>query len=288
MNAWNKTFADSSALLATLRDATRKISLDDWPEISLLQDVVERAGIHTASGLPLRLVPPQTAGTAEPYELRLYQQGELEFRERNWHDLLNLLVWLTFPRAKAALNAGHHAVLATSPAVLRGVRGPVRDALTLFDESGIIVLSANPGLLDLIQEFRWKALFCAHRAQVISAMRFIPFGHALCEKALAPYRGLTGRALLLKVEPEVIDLAPVEQLQYIDRRTAMLITSAQALQTPSALAPLPVLGVPGWCADNENPDYYDDHDHFRPGRLRIRKLTQAADSENKAIPGPGQ
>jgi len=28
-----------------------------------------------------------------------------------------------------------------------------------------------------------------------------------------------------------------------------------------------VLGVPGWCADNESESYYDDLDYFRPGRL---------------------
>ena len=28
-------------------------------------------------------------------------------RADNWHDLFNVLVWCTFPRAKAALNACH-------------------------------------------------------------------------------------------------------------------------------------------------------------------------------------
>ena len=32
------------------------------------------------------------------------------------------------------------------------------------------------------------------------------------------------------------------------------------------LAVVPILGIPGWCADNESEDYYDDTDYFRPGR----------------------
>jgi hypothetical protein len=29
---------------------------------------------------------------------------------------------------------------------------------------------------------------------------------------------------------------------------------------------LPILGVPGWCADNEREAFYDNADYFRPGR----------------------
>jgi hypothetical protein len=31
-------------------------------------------------------------------------------------------------------------------------------------------------------------------------------------------------------------------------------------------APLQVLGVPGWWADNENFSFYDDSDVFRPAK----------------------
>lgn len=258
---------DSAPLLAVLQDAARAVTGGDWPVMAALQSVIDAAEVRTASGWPLRLVPPVPA-LAEPYELRLYQRGELEFRERNWHDLFNVLVWLTFPRAKAALNARHHAELAKPSATASRVRGPVRDALTLFDESGVIVLSADQELLDMIRGFRWKTLFCAHRGAVIGDMLFVPFGHALCEKALAPYRGMTGRALLMAVGREEIDRAPTERLRHIDGAVAAWIADAQALRSPAALAPLPVLGVPGWCADNRWPAYYDDPDHFRSGRRR--------------------
>jgi len=263
MNEWNKAFAGQSPLLITLRAAAQQLAGNDWPARLQLQEVIAQADIHTASGLPLRLVSP-AAGADLSYERRLYARGELEFRERNWHDLFNVLVWLTYPRAKSALNARHHAAL---PANKAGGRGPVRDALTLFDESGVIVVSADAELLDMIREFRWKPLFWERRAAVLAGMDFLPFGHALCEKALAPYKGITGRGWLLEVELDFLGLPLAERLKQIDDRLALQIADPQVLRHTHELAPLPVLGVPGWCADNEQSVYYDDRDHFRPGRV---------------------
>jgi hypothetical protein len=31
---------------------------------------------------------------------------------------------------------------------------------------------------------------------------------------------------------------------------------------------VPLLGVPGWSADNESESYYDNTAYFRPGRQR--------------------
>jgi len=273
MDEWKEAFAEQSPPLKTLRAASRQIAGGDWPTLSRLQEVITRAGIRTASGLPLQLVAPAADG--ESYEQRLYTRGELEFREHNWHDLFNVLVWLTFPQAKAALNARHHATL---PAGKAGGRGPVRDALTLFDESGVIVISADAELLHMIREFRWKPLFWERRAAVLADMDFLLFGHALCEKALTPYKGVTGRGLLLEVDRDFLALPPAERLPQIDSRVALWITDPQALRHTHELAPLPVLGIPGWCADNEQAAYYEDRDHFRPGRLRRPQSSPAADS----------
>jgi len=259
MDAWRDGFAEGFPLLWPLRDVAAAAHGPDWPSRATMQRALDAAGIRTTSGLPLQLVASMVDGL--PYERRLFCRGELEFRERNWHDLFNVLVWLSFPRAKAALNARHHA----APAVSRG-RGPVRDALTLFDESGLIVLSADGHLLEMIRSFGWKELFWTHRARVIDGMLCLPFGHALCEKALAPYRGMTGHALLLDVDTEMLDLPEAEFLRCIDERLAHLVADPQSMQTTRQLAPLPVLGVPGWCAGNEQPAYYDDAQYFRAGR----------------------
>lgn len=251
-------------MLAALRAAASRLCGADWPTVGALQDAVDRAGVRTGSGLALRLVLPARRGPdTGSYELRVFEHGELEVRECNWHDLFNVLAWLTYPQAKAALNARHCAVVGNDQ---QGRRGPVRDALTLFDESGVIVMSADATLLQMIREFQWQPLFRTQRAAVQRDMRFTLFGHALCEKALAPYKGITGRGLLFEIDRAFLELSLPAQLALIDGRLAGQIADPQALLRTDQLAPLPVLGVPGWCAQNENPSYYDDQSYFRPGR----------------------
>jgi hypothetical protein len=38
--------------------------------------------------------------------------------------------------------------------------------------------------------------------------------------------------------------------------------------TADRFCPLPVMGLPGWCDDNERPGFYDDPLVFRSGRRR--------------------
>ena len=260
MDQWNATFADGMPLLHALRPWSAQIAGDHWPDRRALQRLLDAAGVCTDSGAPLRLVAP---GGTLPYEIRVYESAELECRESNWHDLFNVLVWLAFPRAKAALNARHHAAWSGDGG---NGRGAVRDALTLFDESGLVVLSVQPALLQLIRDFQWKPLFWTHRAEVSGNMCFLPFGHALCEKALAPYRGLTGHAVLLEVSAGVLALPLPALIANIDAQLAAQIADPGFMQSTRQLAPLPVLGVPGWCAENTRATYYDDTNYFRPGR----------------------
>lgn len=262
MDQWNSTFAEDRPPLLLLREAAAKISGEDWPDLAALQRLLDDAGVRVASGLPLRLVP---AGGQVSYERRVFESAELECREYNWHDLFNVLAWLAFPQSKAALNARHHAAWKTDAGAGRGA---VRDALTLFDESGLVVLSARQDLLQLVRDFRWKPLFWERRDAVISDMHFLPFGHALCEKMLSPYRGMTGHALLLEVDAETLALPMTELLSRVDGKLAELLADPQALQTTRQLAPLPVLGVPGWWPANADPAFYADAQVFRPQRSR--------------------
>ena len=43
---------------------------------------------------------------------------------------------------------------------------------------------------------------------------------------------------------------------------------SMSVLTPHDLMPLPVLGIPGWWAQNENPDFYSDPVVFRPAKMR--------------------
>ena len=236
----------------------------DWPALEDLQRLLERGDkpVCNASGRPLRVVPPvrRTGAREERYEARVFLRGELEVRERNWHDVMNVLVWRAFPAAKAALNARHHEEQAGRGP---GNRGPTQDALTLFDEGGIAVVSEDRELLELLRAFRWKELFWRRRVEVRRRMRFVVFGHALLEKALAPFSGITARAIVLDALAHEAPGRPDELLPRLDLRLASRLRD---LASTRELAPLPVLGVPGWCTDNEREDYYENAGYFRPGR----------------------
>ena len=253
-----------------LRAVADRLTTTDWPALRHLGDqIAARAEpILTGGGRALSFVAQggKPHRLQDRYEGRIFSRGEVQVRHANWHDLLNALVWLTFPCAKAALNARHYQAL--PPPGRAGNRGPLQDALTLFDEGGVIVAACDARLLELVTTFQWKELFWRRRLEVTSRMRFFLFGHALYEKALAPFSGITGRAVLLEVGPELLAAPIGAQIGQLDRMTARHLLDSRRLQSTRDLAPLPILGVPGWCVENENASYYDDTGYFRPGRLK--------------------
>ena len=271
---WDPQFLSRSPMFEPLRVHAPEWGRD-WPGLEAMQQLLDRREprVSNAAGTPLRLVAqgrrPRTF--AEGYEARLFLRGELQVRERSWHDLLNVLVWLAFPRAKAALNARHYAALEAQHAAGAANRGPTQDALTLFDEGGVIVLSGDPELLDCLRAWRWKELFWTRRAQLPARMRFHLFGHALYEKALRPFLGITGRGIVLEAGPDLLGAPLAEQLAVADAKLAAYLSSSATLATTRELEIVPVLGVPGWCPENEREEYYDNPDYFRPARLREKR-----------------
>lgn len=229
------------------------------PDAAAVAALAEQCAIHGENGRRIRFVPPQPDGLA--YESRIWDSGAVETRPDNWHDFFNALVWFAFPRTKVAVSARH--VGAMQPAGER--RGTVRDALTHFDECGIAVLSADPGLLALLRRFAWKELFVERRDAVRRQMRFIVFGHATYEALLAPFRGLTAKAILYEVNAAWLAQPAAFQLADVDARLAGDLAGGRYAR-PRDFQPLPLLGIPGLTPESEDPAYYDDAWQFRPGR----------------------
>ena len=269
-----------------------------WPVIALcpsgrlpgaveLTELAQARGVASGGGAALRFVP---CGNSSPrvfehqYEVRIYRDGEVPTRPDNFHDFFNALAWLAFPRTKALLNRKHYEAMlarhgetgqgaARTDCVSRGTarldggsRGTARDVLTLFDESGVIVACSEPELEGLLRRFEWKTLFWRRRAEAGRAMRFFLFGHAIHERALRPYKGLTARALVLPVSRDYLGMSLDTQLAEADARGADYLAQPCALESTRVLAPVPILGVPGWEAANERESFYDDVSVFRPGR----------------------
>ncbi len=251
-----------------LSPALRGMPADCWPDVGVLNDAARSCDrmVVNAGGEPISFVPQVSRPVRfeDAFEPRIYLKGEVMVRESSWHDVFNALVWMAFPESKAAINARHYKSL-------RAQKGPQRsavgDALTLFDEDGVVVLSSNAGLLDLLRRFRWKELFLGCREAVCSDMRFLMFGHAMYEKALNPFIGMTAKSVLLTVPAAVIELEGVSLNAEADRRLAAYIREPGNFLHGRSLSPLPLLGVPGWWAPNESAAFYDDASYFRSGRL---------------------
>lgn len=240
-----------------VRPMLRELDGDTWPSLAQLNVLAAKHQIANTRGAPIRFVPPPTTATsAMRYETLVANTGEVPTRD-NWHDLFNALQWIAFPHFKSAINTQHARLLAAGGTAEASARSVPRDVLTMFDESGVIVASADASLLDLIRRFQWRELFVARREEVIASVRFVLVGHGLMEKALSPFIGITTKAMLLEVEAN----SPA-----LDRAAADWLMDEEHLANSYHLAPLPLLGIPGWDARNESAAFYDDTRYFRAGR----------------------
>ena len=220
----------------------------------------EPVAIELSAG-PLRFVPGDSAAPGEAYEAFIFRTAGVPTRD-NLHDLFNGLVWLHCPRAKQRLNELQAAEIAR--AGIGRTRGALRDALTLFDENGA-VLDAPPALWDALQARDWRQLFIGRR-ELWRDARLRVFGHALLEKLAAPRKAATAHVLL----------APGASPSLTGDDAGIAAALAPEHLATKPFVPLPVLGVPGWCAQNENFSFYDDSEVFRPRRASQPKPTKPA------------
>ncbi len=267
--AWNKPALLQSPLFVPLHPLFSTLQDDYLPTLQACNVLLaeHRTGITVQQGLPLRFVTQALGkqGFESQYEPRCYLKGEVQMREANWHDLLNALVWLTFPKTKAAINARHYHAL-NNAADLGSQRGAVRDTNTLFDESGVIVVCADTELALLLRDFQWRELFWQRREQVKASMGFFILGHGLYEKALQPYVGMTGQGVVLIVEQSFFTWSLQQQLAHLDTLLADRLALPEYCSNTRELSPVPLLGVPGWSADNQCEAYYENTGYFRPSR----------------------
>ncbi|MBT8069587.1 MAG: DUF3025 domain-containing protein [Gammaproteobacteria bacterium] len=219
-----------------------------------------KPGLRSHGGHAIRFVPSEQLDD-DGYEHRIYTTGQVSTRKDNWHDLFNALVWMRFPGLKVAMNALHYQAI---PDQTDGRRGPLRDALTLFDECGVIVLSDSAELLNQLAQRRWHDAFLGGKFS--TSVQIFICGHAMLEKYLSPYKSMTAKALLLHVDPALLEGPRHEILRHIDQAISARMLRGELITTPPSLAPLPLAGVPGWWPRDEQQEscFYTDQQVFRP------------------------
>jgi hypothetical protein len=256
---WRADFA-ATAPFHHIADFAAHLAGDDWPTLERLNALAAAEGLANSAGLALRFALQRARCGQWDYEAGILAGGAVPSRERNWHDLLNALTWLAFPRAKAALNAVQCGELGQT----RGaVRGPIADAATLFDESGLLLVASTGDLAELLAARHWHEAFVARR-RTWQNVRAYAFGHALLEKLLAPWPGITAKCLFLR-----LDTLPEHGLPAAWLDTALAeVWRAGRVSRPAELFPLPLLGIPGWWPANADAAFYRDAGVFRPASAR--------------------
>ena len=227
--------------------------LDGMTTAAALQQVADAQGL-----LPgWQFVNQQQLPAGMAYEAFIRNQRCIPTRD-NPHDFFNGLIWLHWPQLKQALNA-----LQAAEIERQGVgaqRGALRDAVTVLDENGALLL-APQALCDALRQKRWHELFVQRRADWAQA-RFFPIGHALLEKLVQPRKPITAHVICI----------PLEQAPGIACMPEADRWLLAHLQTPSCnlankpYLPIPILGIPGWCEENQNFSFYDDSLVFRAPR----------------------
>lgn len=229
--------------------------LTPWRESGerVAQAITAGAAFHEALNLepaaPLRFVPQGALPPGEAYEQFIFDSATVPTRDK-LHDFFNGLCWMRFPVTKRKLNQLQVAEIAT--AGVAPLRGPVRDALTVFDENAAF-LSAPQPLWEALIERDWQRLFVDLRPLWQQA-QLVLFGHALLEKLSNPRKPIT--AHVYRGQPAMNSMAE------LDAWVAQDLSVDKLAAKP--FTPLPVLGVPGWWPENQNFSFYDDSSVFRP------------------------
>ena len=224
--------------------------------------------------LPIRFVEQACLPESEAYESFIAKTGKIPTRD-NQHDLLNGLIWLNFPQAKAVFNELHAKDILRHG--IHNARTALRNALTVFDENGGIVVSSDRLLLEQLQAFKWHAVLVTHRANWLAQHRtiaFFPFGHALLEKLLNPRKNITSHTLLILVDEGWFEQSIDSQRNQLDTAIAKMflelampnLADNTVKLSSKSFQPLPVMGIPGYSADNAIPAFYQDEAVFRRPR----------------------
>lgn len=214
--------------------------------------------------LPLHFILQEELPDGVAYESHISHAGKVPTRE-NLHDFFNALVWLSFPKIKRQLNALQSAQIDSLG--IGKSRGPARDAATIFDENAALLVLENSArghrLLAYLREHQWQQAFLDHRDDFGAVAQIWSFGHALMEKLVQPYKGITAHAWVVWVDPDFFTHDFALQAQHLDTQVSVQLQS-HALTTAD-YTPLPVLGVPGWWP-GQDIEFYADQSVFRAKR----------------------
>ena len=186
-----------------------------------------RAGIKFERQRPVSRRRRKPRDPASMYDARIAREGCVPTRPGSWHDLMNALVWATFPLAKRALHERQHGLVVPAAPGESARRPRELDALALLDEGGLLVMAEGSLTLEGADiASRERALEEAIAASQATA--FV-FGHAI-------YEGLVlGRPAPLASVVCVAAAADARTVDHADRALAAVIADRGRIVDPTAM-----------------------------------------------------
>ena len=228
----------------------------EWPEVDSLNGLWQAP--LNSNGQNYRFVAQEVLADSLHYEQRIFEFGDIPTRSRNWHDLFNAFIWMTFPNIKAALNTRQvHDI----NAVGAKQRTRAQCAMTHFDEAGAIIRLSDAGMLESWSQHDWPSLFDAWQDAVAAGkLQLWLFGHTQYEHALNPDIALVAKALVIQSDQPYSDAM-------MDEFIAQAIIDKHCMNDPQELRPIPLSGIPGWHELSGQADFYQRVPCFRPKRV---------------------
>ena len=235
----------------------------------------------------LEFVSQEDLPAGQGYEQFIATTGKIPTRN-NLHDLFNGSIWLTFPKTKAMLNYHHMLEIAKHSDAPNNqkTRGRVRDTITVFDENGAVLVTADVSIGTALINFDWQNSLVKPRdnwdnpklvnkelSSTDAQAAVYIFGHALLEQLIQPRKPLCAHSVVIEVSPSFFALSLAERIHYLDDKLAHYMDELLSTNhvTPRQLAPLPILGVPHFWAENTDARFYEDTHVFRNGRQRQKR-----------------
>jgi hypothetical protein len=261
---WTTSFADQGCY----DHINRMTAFDEWvgwPSCEALQ-TLEPDELKNLNNKTIQFVPQSAEQdySAVAYEEYIYETGKVPTRAKSWHDIFGALSWCMFPNTKATINKLHYDDIKQFGTQKRS---SLRNALTLFDECGVVLVTTNQTLLNALKQHQWQQVFIEMRdlwhKPSEDGVAVYQFGHANYEMLTKPYIGLTGKWLVIDASAEIAGLPLNVQYRLVDQKLAAAL-KAGVLNDNSNLYPLPLMGVPKWLDANEDFSFYDNTDYFRP------------------------
>lgn len=212
---WDRNFLQNEPLFRPFEPIASRFRSEQWPTLAQYSEVGEERRQALCPNLsPLVFTPTpkkprrfrrERVVLGELYDARIAARGEVPCLMHSYHDLLNAIAFAAFPEAKRRLHQRQYeAVTRWIPPEaerLPGRRTREQDALTIFDEGGVVLLMTHAFYDKWLRKVEPQPIEAANGE---SGVQPVLFGHALLEHLHDGHQALRASAVVVlvnKVQP---------------------------------------------------------------------------------------